>query len=63
MREEIPFHEGKIVFFKESNFWDELLIRVSGDTDIIYIATYNFNFNSEFIKYWSGCSVSICNYD
>ncbi|WP_427108174.1 phospholipase D-like domain-containing protein [Lysinibacillus xylanilyticus] len=45
MREEIPFHEGKVVFFKESNFWDELLTRVSGDTDTIYIATYNFNFN------------------
>lgn len=45
MREDISFHDGKIVFFKESNFWDELLSRVTEKTGTIYIATYNFNFN------------------
>lgn len=45
MREEIPFHEGKVVFFKESNFWDELLAKCTTKTETIYIATYNFNFN------------------
>lgn len=45
MREEISFHEGKVVFFKESKFWDELLSKVTSKTGTIYIATYNFNFN------------------
>ncbi|KGR89717.1 hypothetical protein CD30_15665 [Ureibacillus massiliensis 4400831 = CIP 108448 = CCUG 49529] len=45
MREDISFHDGKVVFFKESNFWDELLSRVTRKTGTIYIATYNFNFN------------------
>jgi phosphatidylserine/phosphatidylglycerophosphate/cardiolipin synthase-like enzyme len=45
MREDITFHDGKVMFFKESNFWDELLSRVTRETGTIYIATYNFNFN------------------
>ncbi|PFP29428.1 hypothetical protein COJ96_11025 [Bacillus sp. AFS073361] len=45
MKKEIPFQEGKVVFFKESNFWDELLQRCNEETTAIYIATYNFNFN------------------
>lgn len=45
MKSEIPFQEGKVVFFKESNFWDDLLERCNKETKAIYIATYNFNFN------------------
>lgn len=45
MKKEIPFTGGVVVFFKESNFWDNLLERCSGETKSIYIATYNFNFN------------------
>lgn len=45
MLEEISFNDGKIVFFKESNFWQDLLSKVTNQTDTIYIATYNFNFN------------------
>ncbi|MDR4946508.1 phospholipase D-like domain-containing protein [Neobacillus cucumis] len=45
MKKEIPFQEGKVVFFKESDFWDELLQRCNKETKAIYIATYNFNFN------------------
>lgn len=45
MKKEILLHEGRIVFFKESDFWDELLARCNEETEAIYIATYNFNFN------------------
>lgn len=45
MMKEIPFEEGKVVFFKDSNFWVELLERCNRETKSIYIATYNFNFN------------------
>lgn len=45
MLKEIPFQEGKVVFFKESDFWNDLLQRSSTETKSIYIATYNFNFN------------------
>lgn len=48
MKEEIPFHEGKVIFFKESNFWEELLNRCSRNTKNIYIATYNFNFRHKY---------------
>jgi hypothetical protein len=27
MIKEIPFQEGKVIFFKESNLWNELLER------------------------------------
>ncbi|MFD4820536.1 phospholipase D-like domain-containing protein [Peribacillus butanolivorans] len=45
MKKEIPLQEGKVVFFKESDFWDDLLARYNKETKAIYIATYNFNFN------------------
>lgn len=45
MKREIPFQEGKVVFFKETNFWDDLLGRCNEQTEAIFIATYNFNFN------------------
>jgi hypothetical protein len=45
MKKEIPFQEGKVVFFKESNFWDDVLQKCNEETKAIYIATYNFNFN------------------
>lgn len=47
MRKEIPFQEGKVVLFKESNFWNELLEKCK-ETKNIYIATYNFNFRDKF---------------
>ena len=45
MKKEIPLHEGRIIFFKEIDFWDDLLARCNEETEAIYIATYNFNFN------------------
>lgn len=44
MIKEIPFQEGKVIFFKESNLWNELLERCKKGTESICIATYNFNF-------------------
>jgi phosphatidylserine/phosphatidylglycerophosphate/cardiolipin synthase-like enzyme len=48
MKKEIPFQEGKVIFFKESNFWNYLLERCYGKTKAIYIATYNFNFRDKY---------------
>lgn len=48
MRKEIPFQEGKVIFFKESNFWNDLLERCKRETKAIYIATYNFNFRDKY---------------
>jgi hypothetical protein len=45
MKKEIPFQEGKVVFFKESDFWKDLLQKCNEETTAIYVATYNFNFN------------------
>ena len=45
MKKEISFQEGKVIFFKESNFWDDMLGRCNSKTKDIFIATYNFNFN------------------
>ena len=47
---EIPFHEGKVIFFKESNFWNDLLEKCKRGTKTIYIATYNFNFKDRYEK-------------
>jgi hypothetical protein len=44
MKLEIPFQEGRVIFFKEVNFWDNLLENCN-NTKFVYIATYNFNFN------------------
>ncbi|USK62315.1 phospholipase D-like domain-containing protein [Peribacillus asahii] len=48
MKKEILFHEGKVIFFKESNLWNDLLERCRRDTKSIYIATYNFNFKDRY---------------
>lgn len=48
MKKEIPFQEGKVIFFKESNFWNALLERCNKETKAIYIATYNFNFRDKY---------------
>ncbi|NHN33124.1 phospholipase D-like domain-containing protein [Paenibacillus agricola] len=50
MKKEIPFHEGKVVFFKEANFWGEVLDQCKKETKAIFIATYNFNFQSKYEK-------------
>lgn len=50
MKKEIPFQEGKVIFFKESNFWNDLLERCKRETKAIYIATYNFNFRDKYEK-------------
>jgi len=44
MKREIPFQDGKVVFFKEIDFWNSLIEKCGDQTKIIYIATYNFNF-------------------
>ncbi|MFE4242558.1 phospholipase D-like domain-containing protein [Peribacillus butanolivorans] len=48
MFKEIPFQEGKVIFFKESNLWNDLLERCKKGTKSIYIATYNFNFKHKY---------------
>lgn len=48
MKKEIQFQEGKVIFFKETNFWNDLLDRCSRETKKIYIATYNFNFRDKY---------------
>ncbi|WP_318264034.1 phospholipase D-like domain-containing protein [Peribacillus simplex] len=49
MKKEISFQEGKVVLFKESNFWNDLLERCKREkTKSIYIATYNFNFRDKY---------------
>lgn len=48
MKKEIPFQEGKVVFFKNSNFWNDLLEKCSRETKSIRIATYNFNFRDKY---------------
>ncbi|MCU5508228.1 phospholipase D-like domain-containing protein [Bacillus cereus] len=50
MLKEIPFQEGKVIFFKESNLWNDLLERCKKGTKSIYIATYNFNFRDRYEK-------------
>lgn len=50
MLKEIPFQAGKIVFFKESGFWNELLEKCKKETNEIFIATYNFNFKDKYEK-------------
>lgn len=50
MLEEIPFEDGKIVFIKEANFWQDILERCKKETKSIDIATYNFNFNNKYEK-------------
>jgi len=34
-----------VIFFKESDLWDDWLARCNKETKALYIATYNFNFN------------------
>ncbi len=48
MIKEIQFQEGKVVFFKESDFWNEILERCKRETKSICIATYNFNFRDKY---------------
>lgn len=48
MKKEIPFQEGKVIFFKESNLWNDLLERCKRGTKSISIATYNFNFRDRY---------------
>ncbi|QEQ20783.1 phospholipase D-like domain-containing protein [Bacillus sp. BS98] len=48
MMKEIPFQEGKVIFFKEANLWNDLLERCKSDTKTIDIATYNFNFMNKY---------------
>lgn len=48
MKKEIPFQDGKVVLFKESNFWNELLERCKKGTKQIHIVTYNFNFRDKY---------------
>ncbi|MDE5055223.1 phospholipase D-like domain-containing protein [Niallia taxi] len=50
MLKEIPFQEGKVIFFKEANFWNSMLERSREETKSIYIATYNFNFRDKYEK-------------
>jgi len=50
MIKEIPFQEGKVIFFKESNLWSDLLEKCKKGTKSIYIATYNFNFRDRYEK-------------
>lgn len=50
MKKEISFQEGKVILFKESDFWKELLNRCTKETKRIYIATYNFNFRDKYEK-------------
>jgi len=50
MLEEIPFEDGKIVFIKEANFWQDILERCKKESKSIDIATYNFNFNNKYEK-------------
>ncbi|WP_391732179.1 phospholipase D-like domain-containing protein, partial [Streptomyces sp. NPDC014685] len=50
MLKEIPFQEGKVIFFKEANFWNTMLERCRKDTKSIFIATYNFNFRDKYEK-------------
>lgn len=50
MKKEIPFSEGKVVFFKEADFWSELLGMCNEETEDICIATYNFNFRDQYEK-------------
>lgn len=45
MLEEIDFKEGKLVFFKNANFWEKLLNKCDESTSFVQIATYNFNFS------------------
>ena len=47
-KKEIPFQEGKVIFFKESNLWNDLLERCKRETKSICIATYNFNFRDKY---------------
>ncbi|WP_142337794.1 phospholipase D-like domain-containing protein [Bacillus thuringiensis] len=48
MMKEIPFQEGKVIFFKEANLWNDLLERCKNGTETIHIATYNFNFRDKY---------------
>lgn len=48
MKREIPFQKGKVVFFKETNFWNEILEKCKMGTKSIDIATYNFNFRDKY---------------
>ncbi|MDR9744407.1 phospholipase D-like domain-containing protein [Paenibacillus taichungensis] len=48
MKKEISFTQGKVIFFKDTNFWIELLNRCGKETKNIYIATYNFNFRDKY---------------
>ncbi|MDQ0656998.1 phospholipase D-like domain-containing protein [Paenibacillus sp. W2I17] len=48
MQKEILFSQGKVIFFKESDFWTELLNSRLTNTKNIYIATYNFNFENKY---------------
>jgi len=48
LKKEIYFKQGKVVLFKEANFWDELIERCHGGLKTIYIATYNFNFRDKY---------------